>query len=383
MTSFMKEFEHLKLQLDEIRQATNSYDKSRVIGGGGFGAVYKGEVSHSLGRSTVAIKRLNRQYGQGDREFLKEIMMLCRHSHPNLVSLRGYCDEEKEKVLVYEFASKGSLDKHLSDPSLTWLERIKICLGAAKGLCYLHDPKGRHERVIHCDIKSANILLDENMTAKVADFGLSKMGPANQQYSLLVTNAQGTLGYCDPVFMSTYTLTKESDVYSFGVVLFEVLCGKLCYEYSNGQLKKVLVDTWRKKYSEEKLYDIVFLDLKLQMNPKSLRFFSDVAFKCLHNSREDRPTMSIVVEELEKALQSQLIYDLEGPQCYNEIPLSKFTSTVIVVEELDKALESQVTYDLKGPPSLDDIEIPSSNFTSIHDYYAYKENLKRERISSQ
>ncbi|GKB87026.1 kinase-like domain, phloem protein 2-like protein [Tanacetum coccineum] len=120
--------------------------------------------------------------------------------------------------------------------TLTWKQRIRICLDAAKGLCYLHDPKETYQRLIHCDIKSANILLDENFKAKVSDFGLSKIGPANQHNSILVTGALGTPGYCDPVFMETCSLTKESDVYSFGVVLFEVLSGKLCFEFSNGAI---------------------------------------------------------------------------------------------------------------------------------------------------
>nr|XP_043627866.1 probable receptor-like protein kinase At5g59700 [Erigeron canadensis] len=197
----------------------------------------------------MAIKRLNRQFGQGDPEFLKGIMLLSRYTHQNLISLLGYCDEEDEKVLIYELASKGSLDKHLSDPGLTSAQRIKICLGVAKGLSYLHDPQGTHQRVLHCDIKSANILLDDSLTAKLADFGLSKIGPANQQNSVLLTNALGTAGYCDPLFMTTYTLTKESDVYSFGVVLFEVLCRRLCYEYSNG-LVKVFVNKWKNMCAE-------------------------------------------------------------------------------------------------------------------------------------
>nr|XP_043627142.1 uncharacterized protein LOC122598584 [Erigeron canadensis] len=329
MASFMNEFEHLRIQLEEIKRATNGFS-NKVIGAGGFGSVYQGEVSHSKGRCSVAIKRLNRQFGQGDPEFLKEIMLLSRYTHQNLVSLLGFCDEEDEKVLIYEFASKGSLDRHLSDPDLTWVQRIKICLGAAKGLSYLHDPEGRNQRVLHCDIKSANILLDESLTAKVADFGLSKMGPANQQYSVLLTNALGTAGYCDPLFIKMFTLTKESDVYSFGVVLFEVLCGSLCYQYSNGQVK-IFVDIWKQKFLENEVDKIVLQHLKPQMHPTTLKLFSDVAFQCLNDSREGRPTMSIVVESLEKTLEFQELYDLKVPEAYKVIlhaavPPLRFTS---------------------------------------------------------
>ncbi|KAF5787507.1 putative protein kinase RLK-Pelle-LRR-VIII-1 family [Helianthus annuus] len=133
MTSATKEFEHLKIHLEELKKATNSFG-SKVIGAGGFGKVYKGEVSHSKGRSMVAIKRLNREYGQGDPEFWKEIMMLSRYTHNNLISLLGFCDENGEKIIVYEYASNGSLDRHLSSTALTWTQRLKIYLDAARGM---------------------------------------------------------------------------------------------------------------------------------------------------------------------------------------------------------------------------------------------------------
>nr|GFD46728.1 protein kinase-like domain, phloem protein 2-like protein [Tanacetum cinerariifolium] len=136
-------------------------------------------LSHSnRSKNMFAIKRLDPKYGQGDAEFYKEIRTLCCFRHENLISLRGFCKEEGETILVYEYASRGSLDRLLSDVTLTWTQRIKICLDAAKGLSFLHDPNGTQQRVLHCDLKSANILLDNNMTAKVSDFGLSKMGPA-------------------------------------------------------------------------------------------------------------------------------------------------------------------------------------------------------------
>nr|XP_043630390.1 probable receptor-like protein kinase At1g30570 [Erigeron canadensis] len=239
MDSFMKEFEHLKISLEEINKVTNNFN-NKPIGSGGFGKVYEAGLSHSKGRSLVAIKRLDRKFGQGDSEIWKEIVMLTRYSHENLISLLGFCDEAGEKVIVYELASNGSLDQHLSSSDLTWKQRIKICLGAAKGLCYLHDDKGTQQRVIHRDVKSSNILLDGEWKAKVSDMGLSKLGPANQVHTALLTNVVGTLGYLDPVYLQKGFLTKESDVYSFGVVLFEVLCGRLCFSSGN------LVPTWKK-----------------------------------------------------------------------------------------------------------------------------------------
>ncbi|KAJ0697755.1 putative protein kinase RLK-Pelle-LRR-I-1 family [Helianthus annuus] len=303
MESFMKEFEHLKIHLEDLKKATNSFG-SKVIGVGGFGKVYEGEISHSKGRSLVAIKRLSREFGQGDPEFLKEIMMLSRYSHENLITLLGYCDEDGEKILVYEHASNGSLDRHLSSNVLTWPQRLKICLDAAKGLEYLHDHRGTQQRILHRDIKSANILLDDNWNAKLSDMGLSKVGPANQQHSVLVTNLVGTPGYCDPQYMETYMLSKESDIYSFGVVLFEVLCGKLCFRSTNDRLE-ILVPLWKQSYIDKNLEQIIFKDLKPSMDPTSLKTFSEIAFQCLHYSREQRPTTSLLVQKLEIALMCQ------------------------------------------------------------------------------
>ncbi|GKA02039.1 kinase-like domain, phloem protein 2-like protein [Tanacetum coccineum] len=305
MAAFMKELEHLKIKLEDIKSATNNFNENKVIGKGGFGKVYKGELSHYEGKSMVAIKRLDRKYGQGDPEFLKEIRMLSCYKHKNLISLLGFCKEEDETILIYEHASHGSLDRILHDVTLTWTQRLKICLDAAKGLSFLHDPNGTQQRILHCDIKSANILLDESLNAKVADFGLSKISPANQKYTFLFTSPVGTPGYCDPLYMDTYQLTKESDVYSFGVVLFEVLCGRVCYENSNRQLK-IFVPYWKICYEQKKLDEIIFPDLKQQMDPSSVKTFVDIAYQCLQKSREQRPEMSLVVEKLKVALELKL-----------------------------------------------------------------------------
>lgn len=160
--------------------------------------MYKGELHvHLKGQTTVALKRLDRTFGQGDPEFWKEIVMLSLYKHDNIVSLLGFCDDSGEKILIYEYASKKSLDLYLKSDDLTWVRRLKICIGAARGLAYLHNPAGTQQRVLHRDIKSSNILLDENWNARIADLGLSKFGPANQQYTFLVSNHVGTRVYCD------------------------------------------------------------------------------------------------------------------------------------------------------------------------------------------
>ncbi|KAL4592756.1 hypothetical protein LXL04_005760 [Taraxacum kok-saghyz] len=307
MEAFLKKSQHdLKVfSFEEIKLITGDFDKNNLIGEGGFGKVYRGVVdSDSKGQTMAAFKRLDRSCGQGNPEFMKEILMLSHYRHENLITLLGYCDKDPEKILVYEHAARGSLDVHLSSTTLTWTQRLKICLGAARGLCYLHDPNETKQRVIHRDLKSSNILLDENWNAKISDMGLSKTGSANSLQSFLATNVVGTIFYIDPEYMETTILTKESDVYSFGVVLFEVLCGSLCYEYKNG-LPQRFVRRWTNRYKENKVEDIIFHHLKQSMDPKSMETFSEIVYRCLQICREDRPYMSQVVEKLETALHSQ------------------------------------------------------------------------------
>nr|XP_043638278.1 receptor-like protein kinase FERONIA [Erigeron canadensis] len=311
--SFFKDYDYLKIEMKKILSATNNFDSSKVIGSGGFGQVYKGELSLPEGPIMVAFKKLDRRLGQGNIEFWKEVMMLSKYKHENLISLMYYCIEGDDMILGYEYASRGSLDRYLNDASLTWTRRLKICVGAARGLNYLHDPRGGHERVLHRDIKSGNILLDENWMAKVSDFGLSKAGPANQAHSVLVSHPVGTPGYCDPLYWETGFVSKESDVYSFGVVLFEILCGRLCCEYNRkSELTNIFVPKWRRCYEEKTLDEIIFPGLKEQMDPGSLNAFSVTAYQCVKKAREERPMMAQVVKALEFALQPQDVFEVLG-----------------------------------------------------------------------
>ncbi|XP_071695365.1 receptor-like protein kinase HERK 1 [Rutidosis leptorrhynchoides] len=331
--AFMQEFQHLKIKLEDIKSATNNFSEENYIGGGGFGKVYKGEVCHYKGRSMAAFKRLDRKHGQGEAEFSKEIMTLSSYRHKNIISLLGYCNEDGEMILVYEYACNGSLDRHLNNAALTWRKRLKICLEAAKALEYLHDPKGTHQRVIHRDIKSGNILLCDNWVAKLADLGLSKMGPANQDQTFLISSAVGTLGYCDPMYIETGLLTKESDVYSFGVLLFEVLYGRSCFNTIAGSFGQLLVPTWKKNYVEKKIDGIHILQ---DMDPSSLKLFSDIAYRCVEEFREDRPKMAEVVTELEIAL------DIS-----QEMSEGK-TTDVIDYEEMVKTVVPPLNYRFKA-----------------------------------
>ncbi|KAJ9559416.1 hypothetical protein OSB04_014030 [Centaurea solstitialis] len=302
--SAIKEFEHLRIPLKAIKLATNNFDDNNYISRGGFGKVYKGELIH-LGKSmTVAVKCLDRAFGQGNPEFWKEIMMLSRYKHQNLVSLLGFCYEDGESILVYEYLPNKSLNMHLSSNDLSWTQRLKICIGAAKGLRYLHDPGRTMQRVLHRDIKSSNILLDDNWNAKISDFGLANFGPANQEFTFLFTHPVGSFGYCDPAYVESGFLTKESDVYSFGVVLFEVLCGRLCIVDYNDN-RRFLSKLAQSCYEENRLDTIVQDGLLEQMSRECLRKFSTIAYQCLHKDRTQRPTFTKIVRELEIALQFQ------------------------------------------------------------------------------
>ncbi|KAJ0944871.1 putative protein kinase RLK-Pelle-CrRLK1L-1 family transcription factor C2H2 family [Helianthus annuus] len=305
--SLTNELGHLRIGLEAIKLATNNFGDGNYIGRGGFGRVYKGELVHSEGLTMIAVKRLDGAFGQGDTEFQKEIMMLFLYEHENIISLLGFCDERGEKILVYEYAPNKSLDLSLNSTNLTWIQRLKICVGAARGLEYLHDPKGSQQRLLHRDIKSSNILLDENWKAKISDFGLSKLGPANQQYTFLVSHALGTPEYCDPLYATMGLLTKESDVYSFGVVLFEVLCGRLCIKDKDEC--QPFVELAQQSFEQNTLNGIIFDHIKEQINPDSLKAFASIAYKCLKIDRKERPTMTQIVKELESAIETQLAPD--------------------------------------------------------------------------
>ncbi|XP_068488361.1 probable LRR receptor-like serine/threonine-protein kinase At1g06840 [Phaseolus vulgaris] len=284
----VKEFSFIELAI-----ATNNFSSSTIVGKGGYGAVHKGILS---GETLVAIKRAAEGSLQGQKEFLTEIELLSRLHHRNLVSLIGYCNEEEEQMLVYEFMPNGTLRDWISGKSEKAKERqnfgmgLKIALGAAKGILYLHTEA--NPPIFHRDIKASNILLDSEFTAKVADFGLSLLAPEGSG-TKLSTVVKGTPGYLDPEYVLTQKFTDKSDIYGLGIVFLELLTGM--QPISRG---KHIVNEVNAACRSGMIYSVI--ESRMGLYPSHcLDKFLSLALRCCQEKPEERPSMVDVVRELE------------------------------------------------------------------------------------
>ncbi|KAK3422484.1 receptor-like cytoplasmic kinase 176 [Eucalyptus grandis] len=298
----------------ELRVATRNFRPDSVLGEGGFGSVYKGWVDEQTFAATkpgtgivIAVKRLNQEGFQGHKEWLTEINYLGQLYHPNLVKLIGFCLEDEHRLLVYEFMPRGSLENHLfrknsSYQPLSWKLRLKIALGAARGVAFLHSDEAK---VIYRDFKPSNILLDTNYDAKLSDFGLAKDGPTGDK-SHVSTRIMGTFGYAAPEYMATGHLTARSDVYSFGVVLLEMLCGRRAVDKNRPAREHNLVE-WAKPCltSKRKILQVMDPRIQGQYSVGGALKLAKLAIGCLSTEPKYRPTMNEVVRALEQLQASE------------------------------------------------------------------------------
>ncbi|CAJ2647544.1 proline-rich receptor-like protein kinase PERK12 [Trifolium pratense] len=300
---------------ENVAKITNGFSSENVIGEGGFGRVYKASIPD--GR-IGAVKLLKVGSGQGEREFRAEVDTISRVHHRHLVSLIGYCISEQQRVLIYEFVPNGNLDQHLHESAwnvLDWPKRMKIAIGAARGLAYLHE--GCNPKIIHRDIKSSNILLDNAYEAQVADFGLAKLTDAAHTH--VSTRVMGTFGYMAPEYATTGKLTDRSDVFSFGVVLLELITGRKPVDSTQPVGEESLVE-WARPLLVRAIETGDFSEL---VDPRLQRQYIDsemvrmieAAAACVRHSGPKRPRMVQIARALDSGDQ---LYDLSNGVKYGQ-----------------------------------------------------------------
>ncbi|XP_039129214.1 wall-associated receptor kinase 5-like isoform X1 [Dioscorea cayenensis subsp. rotundata] len=280
---------------EELEQATDNYSENRIIGRGGYGTVYKGILPDNR---VVAIKKSKVMDESQIEQFINEVIILSQVIHKNVVRILGCCLETPVPLLVYEYVPNGTVHHHIHGQpgSISWDARLRIAVETANALSYLHSATARP--IFHRDVKSANILVDNNYMAKVSDFGASRLIPLDR--AQITTLVQGTLGYLDPEYFQSGQLTEKSDVYSFGVVLAELLTGEKPISHSRRQEEQNLAIYFLLKMRADLLFDILEARVKNEGSREQLQGVAEVAKKCLKLKGEERPTMNIVTLELER-----------------------------------------------------------------------------------
>ncbi|CAN6374316.1 unnamed protein product [Urochloa humidicola] len=305
--------ERMIIPLKELEKATNNFDKAREVGGGGHGTVYKGILSDL---HVVAMKKSNIVVKSEIDDFLNEVALLSQISHRNVVKLFGCCLETEVPLLIYEFVSNGTLYNHLHVTgaiSMSWNDRLRIATETAKAIAYLHSGIGTP--IIHRDIKSTNILLDDNLTSKVSDFGASRHIPIDR--TGVTTNVQGTIGYLDPSYYYTTRLTEKSDVFSFGVLLIELLTRKLTYSMYLSSDGEGLVAHFVTLLNSGSLVDKLDPQVAREGGNQATEV-GTLAAKCVKMNRDDRPTMRQVELTLEAIRAKEKTLDIATVETFVE-----------------------------------------------------------------
>ncbi|KHN01554.1 Cysteine-rich receptor-like protein kinase 29 [Glycine soja] len=287
--------ESLHFNFDTIRVATNEFTDSNKLGQGGFGAVYRGRLSNG---QEIAVKRLSRDSGQGEIEFKNEVLLVAKLQHRNLVRLLGFCLEGRERLLVYEFVPNKSLDCFIFDQTLKaqldWERRYKIIRGIARGLLYLHEDS--RLRIIHRDLKASNILLDQEMNPKIADFGMARLVLVDQTEGN-TNRIVGTYGYMAPEYAMHGQFSVKSDVFSFGVLVLEIISGQKNRGILRGEnVEDLLSFSWR-NWKEGTAINIVDTSLNNNSRNEMMRCIH-IGLLCVQENLADRPTMAAIIEML-------------------------------------------------------------------------------------
>ncbi|XXG50356.1 hypothetical protein AAC387_Pa02g4386 [Persea americana] len=282
--------------IEELERATNNYDASTIVGQGGSGIVYKGVLPNNR---IVAIKKSKLVDASQIDEFINELDILSQVNHRNVVKLLGCCLEDQVPILVYEFISNGTLHQHIHQeghfPAISLENRLRIATEIAEALAYLHSSASMP--IFHRDIKSANILVDNNFTAKVADFGVSRLVPID--HTQITTLVHGTWGYLDPECLQTGKLTEKSDVYSFGVVLLELLTGEKVVCLNRSRDDRNLATYFVHVMKENRLFQVLNERVRGEASVEQLMAIAQLALRCLKLKGEKRPTMKEVVVDLQ------------------------------------------------------------------------------------
>ncbi|RID52973.1 LOW QUALITY PROTEIN: hypothetical protein BRARA_G00402 [Brassica rapa] len=334
----------------QLQAATNNFDEANKLGEGGFGSVFKGELSDG---TIIAVKQLSAKSCQGNREFVNEIGMISGLSHPNLVKLYGCCVEKIQLLLVYEYMENNSLALALSGKSslkLDWAARQNICIGIAKGLEFLHE--GSMIRMVHRDIKSTNVLLDSDLNAKISDFGLARLH--EEDHSHISTKIAGTIGYMAPEYALWGQLTEKADVYSFGVVAMEIVSGKSNTK-QKGIVDHVSLINWALTLQQTgDIMKIVDPRLEGHFNIKEAVRMIKVAFVCTNSSPSLRPAMSEAVQMLEGEIEITQVMSDPGLYDHN-LSISKLRGTDAHGSSSTSGLTDQTTTTMKSSVSSCDL----------------------------